>query len=84
MDHYQKTNKNKDKTERPRGIGRGEKTREKIGNGNHMTALRFYMEGEGHQTHPGSLWGVLCRVVFKSTKRLRTGHVNLMCTVFTS
>ena len=50
MDHQQ-TN---DETERARG--RGRKTREEIGKGNQMTALRF-QTGERHQTSPASLEG---------------------------
>ena len=34
-----------------------EKTREEIGKGNQMTALRFHT-GKGHQTSPASLQGI--------------------------
>ena len=44
-----------DKTERARGVGK-KQTREAIGKGNQMTALRF-QTGGGHQTSPASLRG---------------------------
>ena len=46
-------------TERTRGLGR-KKTREEIGKGNQMTALRFQTGGR-HQTSPASLQGELVK-----------------------
>ena len=43
-------------TESARGLGR-KKTREEIGKGNQMTALRFQTGGGGRQTSQASLWG---------------------------
>jgi len=50
MDRQQKN----DKTERARGLGR--KTREEVGKGNQMTALRF-QTGSEIRHPPASLWG---------------------------
>ena len=43
LEEKKRKKKKNDKTERARGLGR--KTREKIGKGNHMTALRFQTGG---------------------------------------